>query len=83
MCEVSAKYIELRIVGARQSFQIFRQKTWFLENNRALPKFLYGILHYLISIIELQQNQSIKKQFYFNHASQLKLFRYYEKTPEK
>ena len=22
------------VVGARQSFQFFRQKTWFLENNR-------------------------------------------------
>ena len=42
------------VVGARQSFQFFRQKTWFLENNRALPKFLYGILHYVISIIKLQ-----------------------------
>ena len=30
------------VVGARQSFQCFGQKTWFLENNRALPKFLYG-----------------------------------------
>ena len=41
------------LVGARQSFQIFRQKTWFLENKRALPKFLYGILHYLPSIIKI------------------------------
>ena len=43
------------LVRARQSFQFqfFRQKTWFLENNRALPKFLYWILHYLISIIKL------------------------------
>ena len=28
------------------------QKTWFLENNRALSKFLYGVLHYLISIMK-------------------------------
>ena len=34
------------VVGARQSFQTFRQNTWFLENNRALPKVLYGILQY-------------------------------------
>ena len=41
------------VVGARQNFQILIQKTWFLENNRALPKSLYGILHYLISIINI------------------------------
>ena len=40
------------VVGARQSFQFFRQKTWFLKNNRALSKFLYGISHYFISIIK-------------------------------
>ena len=40
------------IVGARQNFQFFKQKTWFLENNRALSKFLYGILHYSISIVK-------------------------------
>ena len=33
------------VVGARQNFDIFRQKTWFLKNNRALSKFLYEILH--------------------------------------
>ena len=41
------------------------------ENNRALSKFLYGILHSLISTIKLYQNQYIKKQFYINHASHL------------
>ena len=35
-------------VGARQNFQFFKQKLWFLENNRALSKFSYGILHYQI-----------------------------------
>ena len=40
------------VAGARQSFQFFRQKTWFLENNRALSKFLYGVSQYLISIIK-------------------------------
>ena len=39
-------------VGARQSFQFFKEKTWFLENDRALSKFLSGILHYLSSIIK-------------------------------
>ena len=27
------------VVGARQSFQFFRQIIWFLGNNRTLPKF--------------------------------------------
>ena len=36
------------VVGARQSFQFFRKN----KNNRALSKFLYEILHYLISIIK-------------------------------
>ena len=46
------KILNCRVVGDRQSFQIFRQNTWFLENKRALSKFLYGILHYAISIIK-------------------------------
>ena len=44
------------VVGARQSIgarQFFRQITWFLGNNRALSKFMYRILHNLISIIKL------------------------------
>ena len=41
------------IVGGRQIFPFSRQNTWFLENNRAFSTFLYGILHYLISITEL------------------------------
>ena len=40
------------VVETRQSFQFFRQKTWFVENSRALSKFLYGVSHYLISIIK-------------------------------
>ena len=39
------------VVGARQGFQVFRQKAWVLENNRALCEFRYQILHYIISII--------------------------------
>ena len=50
------------IVGARQRFQSFRQYTWFLENNRPLSKFLYGILH-LISVTKLQKNESTKANF--------------------
>ena len=41
------------VVGARQSYQLFRQNTWFLENNRALSKLLFDILHHLISITRL------------------------------
>ena len=41
------------VVGARQSFHFFRQSNWFLENNRALSKVLYGIFNYLISTIKL------------------------------
>ena len=48
----SKKILNSMIVGARQIFQFFRQKTWFLKSNRALSKFLYGILHYLIGIIK-------------------------------
>ena len=57
------------VVGARQSFQFFTQNSCFLENNKTLSKFLYGILHYLI-------NQYLKKsihktQLCINHASHL------------
>ena len=39
------------VVGARQTFKCFIQKKPdFHENNRALYKFLYGILNDLISI---------------------------------
>ena len=37
-CEVSTKILNFKVVGACQSFQIFRQDTWFLENKRALSK---------------------------------------------
>ena len=48
------------VVGARQSFQFFRQMTLVLGNNRALSKFRYQILLNLISIIK---NQSVKANF--------------------
>ena len=38
--------------------QFFRRITWFLGNNRALPKFRYRILHNLISIIKLKKKIS-------------------------
>ena len=52
--KISAK--KPMVTGARQSFQFFRHLTWFLENNRAYSKFTYRVLHYLISIIKLQNN---------------------------
>ena len=45
--------LNCRVVGARQSFQIFGQNTWFLQNNRDLSKFLYVILNSLVSITKL------------------------------
>ena len=51
------------VVGARQSFQFFRQLTCFLGNYRGLSKLLYGILHYLISIIRLEKTQSAQASF--------------------
>ena len=41
------------VVGAPQSFKFFRQKAWFLGDNRGLPSFRYRILHYLISTTKL------------------------------
>ena len=41
------------VVGAPQDFQFFRQNIRFLENNSVLSKFLYEILHCLISIVKL------------------------------
>ena len=50
--KVQLKRLNSRVVGARQKFQFFRQNTWFLENNRALPTVLSGIFHYLTSSIK-------------------------------
>ena len=47
------KILNSMLVGASQKFQFLRQNPWFLENKRALPNFLNGILNYLISIIKL------------------------------
>ena len=54
-CEVKfqQKILNFVVVGARQSFQFFRQIAWFLGNNRALSKFRYRILYNLISITKL------------------------------
>ena len=58
------------VVGA----QFFRQNTWFLKNNRALPKFLCGILHYLISITKLSKKSVHISQFCINHLNHLNVW---------
>ena len=63
------------VVGARKSFQFFRQITWFLGNNSALSNFKNLILHYLISIIKLKNNWSVKPNFNLNQREKnCKLF---------
>ena len=47
------KLLNSMVVKTRQTFPFFRQNTWFLEKTIALPKFLYGILYDIISIIKL------------------------------
>ena len=42
------------VVGARQSFQFFREITWFHGNNRALPLLLENSNGYLISSLEIR-----------------------------
>ena len=59
------------IVEACESFQFFRQNTWFLKNNKALSQFSYGILHYLIRITKLLKKLVHISQFYINHSSHL------------
>ena len=46
------------VVESCQSFQFFRQSTWFLENNKALSKFLCGILIHLV-LQNYKKNQSL------------------------
>ena len=41
---VQQKILNSRVVGARQSFRILRQITWFPENNRALSNFLWDFV---------------------------------------
>ena len=54
MCvKFQQKILNIVVVGARQSFQFPRQISWFLGNNRTLPKFRYQILYNLISITKL------------------------------
>ena len=45
------------------SRQFSRQNTLFLENNRALSKFSYGVLHYLFVLSNYKKSQLIKPNF--------------------
>ena len=62
--ETCAKFqqekLNSKVVGARQSFHFFGQNTWFLEDNRALSKFLYQILHLLNEFCQIIKKQSVK-----------------------
>ena len=46
------------VVGTRQIFQFLKQITWVLQNNGALSKFMYQILHYLIRTIKSKKISS-------------------------
>ena len=61
------------VVGAHQSFQFFRQITWFLGKNKVLPKFKYLVLHHIISIIKLQNSHSVKPNFILTTRTILRL----------
>ena len=50
------KILKSMVFKARQSFQFFREKTWFLPNNRGLPLFRYQTLQNLISTTKLLKN---------------------------
>ena len=60
------------VVGARESFQLFRQTVWFLGNNRAFSKFRYQILYILICITKSKQRHSIKADFNLTTQATLK-----------
>ena len=59
----SKNVLNSMVVTARHRFQFFREITWFLGNKSVLSKFKHWILHLLISIIKLQNNQSLKPNF--------------------
>ena len=59
------------LVGALQSFQFFRQNTWFLENNRALPNFFMRFCITKLVLPKLQKKSVLKTQIHINHVSHL------------
>ena len=62
------------VVVVCQGLQFFRQITWFLGSNRDLSKFNYCILYYLISIIKLQNNESVKPNLILATRANLKIY---------
>ena len=46
------------VVGARQNFQFFIQKSWFLGNNRGLPLFRYRILYHNLLVLPIYKKIS-------------------------
>ena len=66
--------LELNLI---KYLNFFRQFTWFLGNNKALPNLLNGVLHYSISIIKLLKDHSIKvnsPKFSIWHKEILEIF---------
>ena len=58
MCaKFQQKILNPMVVGARQSFQFFRQKTLFHENNKALSKFLYGMGFCITQVVLSNHNK--------------------------
>ena len=47
------------VVAAPQSFQFSRSITRFSRNNRALPKFKYRFLYYLVTTFKSQKKISL------------------------
>ena len=81
MPKFQQKILSFVVVGARQSFQYFRQMAWFLRNNRAVRKFWYWILYNLIfvwlcmtCITKLCKNDSIKANFNLTMRGTLSFF---------
>ena len=52
------------VVAAPQSFQFSRSITRFFRNNRALPKFKYRILYYLVTTFKSQKKLVCKSRFF-------------------
>ena len=62
-----------KVVGAGQIFQIFRQNTCFLENNRALSDFFVWDFALINQYHQIIIKSVHKRLFHFNHASDLNI----------
>ena len=70
------------VVGTHQSFQFFRQPG-FSEKNKSLHRFKQWILHNLISIIKLQNGQSVKPNSILTTRATLKFWNPVSKLAEQ